>query len=374
MSRDPAIAAVLARARPAVRALEPYRPGKPVEELERELGVREAVKLASNENPRGPGEAVQDAVRRALGQASRYPDGGGFELKRALAERLGVTPASITLGNGSNDVLELLGRVFVGPGDRGVVDEHAFVVYPLAIASSGGEVVRVPSRNHGHDLAAMADAVDASTRIVFVANPNNPTGTRVSREEVEAFLARVPRDVVVVLDEAYFEYVDAPDHPDGLALLPAHPNLVVTRTFSKIHGLAALRVGYAVSAPEIADLLNRLRQPFNVNALAQAAAVAALGDEAYVHESRRLNDEGLALFSEAFAARQLPFIPSSANFVTVRVGDAAAVYDALLREGVIVRPVAGYGLPEYLRVSVGLPAENRRFLDALDRVLGIRAA
>ncbi|MEE4383297.1 MAG: histidinol-phosphate transaminase [Pseudomonadales bacterium] len=374
MSRDPAIAAVLDRARPAVRALEPYRPGKPVEELERELGVREAVKLASNENPRGPGEAVQDAVRRAMGQASRYPDGGGFELKRTLAERLGVTPASITLGNGSNDVLELLARVFVGPGDRGVVDAHAFVVYPLAIASSGGEVVRVPSRNHGHDLPAMAEAIDASTRIVFVANPNNPTGTRVTRDEVEAFLARVPRDVVVVLDEAYFEYVDAPDHPDGLALLPDHPNLVVTRTFSKIHGLAALRVGYAVSAPELADLLNRLRQPFNVNALAQAAAVAALGDEAYVAESRRLNDEGLALFSEAFTARQLPFIPSSANFVTVRVGDAAAVYDALLREGVIVRPVAGYGLPEYLRVSVGLPAENRRFLDALDRVLGIRAA
>ncbi|MCC5874451.1 MAG: histidinol-phosphate transaminase [Gammaproteobacteria bacterium] len=365
---------ILARARPAIRALQPYQPGKPVEELERELGISDAVKLASNENPRGPGPAVHEALARAGRALNRYPDGNGFELKRALAERLSVDPAMITLGNGSNDVLELLGRVFVGPGDRGVVDAHSFVVYPLAITSSGGEIVRVPSKDYGHDLEAMAAAVDERTQIMFVANPNNPTGTRVTDGEVKKLLASVPDDVVVVLDEAYFEYVDAPEHPDGIRLLAEHPNLVVTRTFSKIHGLAALRMGYAVSSTAIADLLNRLRQPFNANALAQAAAVAALGDEGYMRESRRLNDAGLAELTAAFHARQLPWIPSAGNFVTVRVGDGNRVYEALLREGVIVRPIGGYGLPEHLRVTVGLPAENARFVAALDRVLAAAGA
>ncbi|MCC5886648.1 MAG: histidinol-phosphate transaminase [Gammaproteobacteria bacterium] len=363
---------ILERARPAIRALQPYQPGKPVEELERELGIREAVKLASNENPRGPGPAVHEALARSGRALNRYPDGNGFELKRALAERLGVDAAMITLGNGSNDVLELLGRVFVGPGDRGVVDAHSFVVYPLAITSSGGEIVRVPSKHYGHDLEAMAAAVDDRTRILFVANPNNPTGTRVTEAEVKKLLASVPDDVVVVLDEAYFEYVDAADHPDGIRLLADHPNLVVTRTFSKIHGLAALRMGYAVSSKTIADLLNRLRQPFNANALAQAAAVAALGDDDYMRESRRLNDAGMAELTAAFDARQLPWIPSAGNFVTVRVGDGNGIYEALLREGVIVRPIGGYGLPEHLRVTVGLEAENARFIAALDRVLAAR--
>ncbi len=344
-----------------------------MEELERELGIREAVKLASNENPRGPGPAVHEALARAGAGLNRYPDGNGFELKRALAERLGVDPAMITLGNGSNDVLELLGRVFVGPGDRGIVDAHSFVVYPLAITSSGGGLVRVPSKHFGHDLEAMAAAVDERCRIMFVANPNNPTGTRVTRVEVERLLASVPDDLIVVLDEAYFEYVAAADHPDGISLLADHPNLVVTRTFSKIHGLAALRMGFGVSSPAIADLLNRLRQPFNANALAQAAAVAALGDEDYMAESRRLNDAGMAELTAAFDARQLPYIPSAGNFVTVKVGDGAAIYAALLREGVIVRPIGGYGLPEHLRVTVGTAAENARFIAALDRVLEAQA-
>lgn len=365
--------AILARARPAVRALMPYQPGKPVEELERELGIRSAVKLASNENPRGPGPAVHAALTAAGRALNRYPDGNGFELKRALSAHLAVDPRCITLGNGSNDVLELLGRVFVGPGDRGIVDAHSFVVYPLAITSSGGELVRVPSKNFGHDLDAMATAVDARTRIMFVANPNNPTGTRVSHAAVERLLERVPDDLVVVLDEAYFEYVEAADATDGIALLAEHPNLVVTRTFSKIHGLAGLRIGYAVSSPGIADLLNRLRQPFNANALAQSAAVAALGDADYVAESRRLNAEGMALLTDAFRARQLPFIPSAGNFVTVRVGEGQKIYDALLREGVIVRPIGGYGLPEHLRVTIGTEAENARFIQALDTVLGISA-
>ncbi len=365
---------ILARARPAIRALQPYQPGKPVAELERELGVREAVKLASNENPRGPGPAVHEALARAAHELNRYPDGNGFELKQALARRLGVEMDMITLGNGSNDVLELLGRVFVGPGDRGIVDAHSFVVYPLAITSSGGELVRVPSRHYGHDLEAMAAAVDERSRILFIANPNNPTGTRVTRSEVETLLASVPDDLIVVLDEAYFEYVAEEDHPDGISLLAAHPNLVVTRTFSKIHGLAALRMGYAVSSPAIADLLNRLRQPFNANAMAQAAAVAALEDADYMAESRRLNDEGMAVLTAAFDERQLPYIPSVGNFVTLEVGDGAAVYDALLREGVIVRPIAGYGLPRHVRVTVGTAEENARFLAALDRVLDVRAA
>jgi histidinol-phosphate aminotransferase len=316
---------------------------------------------------------VHEAITRASRDLPRYPDGNGFHLKAALSERLGVRPEQITLGNGSNDVLELLGRVFVGPGDTGIVDAHSFVVYPLAISSAGGEVIRIPSRDFGHDLEAMAAAVDGRTRILYVANPNNPTGTRVDRVAFEALLERVPRDVVVVLDEAYFEYVDAPDHPDGLTLLDAWPNLVVTRTFSKIHGLAGLRIGYAVSSPEIADLLNRLRQPFNVNSVAQAAAVAALADRDYVAESRRLNDEGLAFLNAACVQRALPVIPSVGNFLTIRVGAlgvaADAVYEGLLREGVIVRPVAGYGLPEHLRVTVGLPLENERFVAALDRVL-----
>jgi len=254
-----------------------------------------------------------------------------------------------------------------------VVDAHSFVVYPLAITSSGGEIVRVPSKHYGHDLEAMAAAVDARTRIMFVANPNNPTGTRVTEAEVRKFLASVPDDVVVVLDEAYFEYVEAPDHPDGIRLLADHPNLVVTRTFSKIHGLAALRIGYAVSSKTIADLLNRLRQPFNANALAQAAAVAALGDETFVRDSRLFNQQGLEDLTAAFDDRQLPWIPSAGNFITVRVGDGNGIYEALLREGVIVRPIAGYGLPEHLRVTIGMPSENIRFIQALDRVLAARA-
>lgn len=361
---------IVQRARSAVRDLQPYQPGKPLAELERELGIREAVKLASNENPRGPSTAVRAVLASASADLNRYPDGNGFALKQALAERLGVVANQITLGNGSNDVLELLGRVFVGPGDRGVVDAHSFVVYPLAITSSGGELVRVPSTAlHGHDLAAMAAAVDERTRIVFIANPNNPTGTRVTRAEVVSLLDTVPEDVVVVLDEAYFEYVDAGDHPDGIALLAHYPNLVVTRTFSKIHGLAGLRVGYAVSSAEIADLLNRLRQPFNVNSLAQAGALAALEDEHYVAESRALNQSERARLTTALEARGLSCIPSAGNFVTVEVGEGARVYERLLREGVIVRPVDGYGLPRHLRVTVGLEAENSRLLEALDRVM-----
>jgi histidinol-phosphate aminotransferase len=288
---------------------------------------------------------------------------------RAAARRHGVRPESLVLGNGSNDILELVTQAFLTPGDEAVYAEHAFAVYPLATHARGAKGVVVPAREFGHDLDAMAAAIGARTRVVFIANPNNPTGTWLEPAAVERFVAGIPREVVVVLDEAYDEYLPATDRSRAVALVATHPNLVVSRTFSKAYGLAALRIGYAVADPSVADLMNRVRQPFNVNALAQAAAVAALDDVDYVEESARLNREGMRRLEGGFRALGLRFIGSHGNFVLVNVGDGAAVYAALLREGVIVRPVAGYGLPAWLRVTVGLPAENTRFLDALARAL-----
>ncbi len=355
---------------PAIAGLTPYQPGKPLDELARELGIEDAVKLASNENPRGPGRGVRRALEGGFAELSRYPDGSGHRLKSALSEHLGVAPERITLGNGSNDVLELAARVALSPGSRGICDEHAFVVYPLAIIAAGGELRRIPAQEYGHDLDAFAAAIDAITRVVFIANPNNPTGAWVDERALVRFLDAVPPAVWVVLDEAYAEYVTNPGYPDGVRLTERYDNLMVTRTFSKVHGLASLRVGYGVSSPELADLLNRVRQPFNVNSLALAAAEAALADTEYIAESRRLNDEGMAQIEAGLSALGLGWIPSVGNFVTVDVGrEAGGVYDALLRRGVIVRPVANYGLPNHLRVTVGLPDENRRFLEALAEVL-----
>lgn len=362
----------LANVNAAVTTIAAYAPGKPIEELERERGISGAVKLASNENPRGPSAAVRRALRSAIDQISRYPDGSGTRLKAALAEHLGVERERITLGNGSNDVLELAARVAIAPGTAGVMDERCFVVYPLAVAAANGVVRRVPSLGWGHDLDAMAQAIDEQTRIVFLANPNNPTGTWVDEISLRRFLSAVPRGVWVVLDEAYIEYVTEPGFPSGLRLADEHPNLVVTRTFSKAYGLAALRVGYAVSSPVFAELMNRIRQPFNVGALGLVAAEAALGDGDYIAESRRLNTEGLAVVERGLDALGLERIPSIANFVSFDVGagrDAMAVYDALLDQGVIVRPVANYGMPRHLRVSIGLAQENARFLEALQTAL-----
>lgn len=357
-----------------VAGLTPYQPGKPIEELMRERGVAGAIKLASNENPRGPGPAVRQALAAAVDDVSRYPDGSAYRLKRALAAQLNVEPAQITIGNGSNDVLELAAKVAISPGCRGVVDAHCFVVYPLAITAASGTVVRVPSQAWGHDLAAMAKAVDANTRIVYIANPNNPTGTCASADALGAFLGRVPNTVWVVVDEAYAEYASGPDHPNGVALLDEFPNLIVTRTFSKIYGLAALRIGYALSSPVFADLMNRVRQPFNANSLALAAAEAALGDEDYVAESRRLNAAGMAQIERGLTALGLDWIPSHGNFITFEAErdggpSALAIYDAMLDDGVIVRPVANYGMPRHLRATIGLPAENDRFLTALARAV-----
>ena len=357
-------------ATPGVQALQPYAPGKPLQELEREYGIRDAVKLASNENPLGPGARVLEAMQGALREVARYPDGNGFVLKNRLAQKLGVPADWITLGNGSNDVLELVARAFLSPAHNAVYSEHAFAVYPIVTRAIGAEGRVAPAHDFGHDLDAMAARIDADTRVVFVANPNNPTGTWLGHDALRAFVAAVPSHVVVVIDEAYFEYVEEPDYPDSLQWVADHPNLLVTRTFSKAHGLAALRVGYGVSQPELADLLNRVRQPFNVNSLAQAAAAAALDDEAHLQRSIAVNRDGLAQLAAGFEALGLDYIPSVGNFISVDTGrEAGPVYEALLREGVIVRPVANYGLPNHLRVSVGLPAENARALAALAKVL-----
>ncbi|HDZ57685.1 MAG TPA: histidinol-phosphate transaminase [Pseudomonas xinjiangensis] len=362
----------LALAQPGVQKLSPYVPGKPVEELAREFGLRaeDIVKLASNENPLGPGPEVLKAIKAALSDMTRYPDGNGFALKQALAAKLHVAPAMITLGNGSNDILELVTRAFVASQHEVVFSEHAFAVYPIVTQAVGAKAVVVPAREWGHDLAAMAAAITPATRLVFIANPNNPTGTWIERAELEAFLKQVPEQVIVVLDEAYTEYVETSDVPNGIDYLRDYPNLLVSRTFSKAYGLAALRVGYGICQPAIADAMNRVRQPFNVNSLALAAAVAALGDEQYLAESRRVNREGMQQLEEGFRRQGLSWIPSRGNFIAVDLGrEAAPAFQALLREGVIVRPVANYGMPRHLRVSIGLPSENQRFLEALARVM-----
>ncbi|WP_440995930.1 histidinol-phosphate transaminase [Arhodomonas sp. SL1] len=359
---------------PGVRDLQPYQPGKPEAELAREYGVTDIVKLASNENPLGPSPAAVEAVGRVAADLHRYPEGGAHDLRAAVAAHHGVAPEQLTFGNGSNDVLDLVARAFLGPGREAVFAEHAFAVYPIATRTVGADAVVAPAHGpehaqpHGHDLEAMLAAITGSTRVVFIANPNNPTGTWLDGDALESFLERVPREVVVVLDEAYVDYaLDCPGYLDGTRWLERFPNLVITRTFSKIHGLAGLRVGYALSCPEIADLLNRARHPFNVNAAAQAAAVAALADTDHVRRSVALNREQRAHLAERLAALGLRVLPSAGNFLCVEVGQRSdAVNEALLRAGVIVRPVGGYGLPRFLRVTVGTAAENERFLAALE--------
>jgi histidinol-phosphate aminotransferase len=358
---------------PNVRAIAPYVPGKPISETARELGIPEEriLKMASNENPLGPSPRAVAAIRDALGELNYYPDGSGYELKRALCARLPVTPENIVLGNGSNDVLELAGRAFLRPGDSAVYSQHAFMVYPLVVQAIGATGIVVPARDYGNDLPALARAVREDTRIVFLANPNNPTGTFSPWNEVEALAKALPPEVLMVLDEAYGEYL-----PDELASptpgwLARYPNLVISRTLSKAYGLAGLRVGYGLAHPEVAELMNRVRQPFNVNHLAMVAACAALGDDAFIARSRDVNAAGLVQLARGFERLGLEYIPSRANFLTVRIGpESGRVYAELLAAGVIVRPIAGYGLPEHLRVTVGLPEHNERFLAALAAALG----
>ncbi len=354
-----------------IRAIAPYQPGKPISELARELGLDEAgiIKLASNENPLGVSPFAQRAIEASLAGLARYPDGNGFELKQALSRRHGVAPECIVLGNGSNDVLEMAARAFLAPGLEALYSQHAFAVYPLAIQSAGAAGIEVPAKDYGHDLAAMRRAVTTKTRLAFIANPNNPTGTMAQARELEEFIAALPREVLVVLDEAYNEYLQDDLRPDSIGWLKRYPNLVVTRTFSKIYGLAGLRVGYAIAAARIADLMNRVRQPFNVNSVALAAATAALDDADFVSKSFELNRTGMRQLTEGFRRLGLEYIPSYGNFVSFRVKDAAGVFQKLLRTGVIVRPIASYGMPQHLRVTIGLESENERFLAALERAI-----
>lgn len=354
-----------------VRSIAPYQPGKPISELAREMGLEEKniVKLASNENPRGIGPRTRAAIDAALAEVARYPDGNGYDLKLALSKRYGVDMSSIVLGNGSNDVLELVGLAFLGAGRSAVYSQHCFAVYPLATQARGARSIVVPAKDFGHDLDAMAMAIADDTYVAWVANPNNPTGTYAFPEQLEAFVKRVPERVIVVLDEAYNEYLSADSKTDTVKWLKRYPNLVITRTFSKAYGLAGLRVGYALGHPSVADVMNRVRQPFNVNSIALAAASAALEDMAFVAKSYAENLQGLRQLEEGAKALGLDYIPSFGNFLTIRVGKAGEVYKRLLRRGVIVRPVGGYELPEHLRVTVGTDVENEKFLAALSASL-----
>ena len=357
-----------------VQSLSPYQAGKPIEELKREYGVSDVIKLASNENPLGPGEKVLSAIQNELAELSRYPDGNAFALKETLAKKHSVDVKQITIGNGSNDILEILTRAFVTPEHEIIFSQHAFVVYPIVTQAVGAKAVVVPAKDWGHDLVAMQQAITDKTRVIFIANPNNPTGTWLGKKVLSSFLQAVPKDVLVVLDEAYFEFADndigAEDYPSGIELGKQYPNLIVTRTFSKAYGLAGLRIGYSISDTQIADALNRVRQPFNVNSLALKAAEVAVADTEYLEKGLKLNANGMEQLITSFEKMGLSYIPSVGNFICVNVGEnAMKVYDALLYEGVIVRPVANYEMPEYLRITIGTEKENERFITALKKVL-----
>jgi histidinol-phosphate aminotransferase len=355
-----------------VKGLQPYQPGKPIEELQRELGLTRITKLASNENPLGPSQKALDAMHAAMQDLCRYPDGSGFKLKSKLAEYLSQSAECITLGNGSNDVLELIARAFANSYHEVVFSQHAFAVYPIVTLAVGAHPVAVPAKNWGHDLDAMLAAITDKTAVVFIANPNNPTGTWFKKGALEAFLSQVPEQVIVVLDEAYCEYISDQDYPDGLDYLSQFPNLIVTRTFSKAWGLASLRVGYAISNPVIANVLNRIRQPFNVNSMALAAAEAVLDDTDYLRRGIEINQQGMKQLEEGLQANQLDFIPSVGNFIAFNVGEnrqAMKVNQSLLSQGVIVRPIENYDMKGFLRVSIGTFEENQHFLDALPSAL-----
>ena len=352
-----------------LRDLAVYEPGKPIEETARELGVDPStiIKLASNENPLGPSSKALQAMRDALDQVHLYPDGSGFYLRNAIAAKLEVTPENVILGNGSNEVIEFLGHAFLNPGDDVITCQYAFIVYKLLATAFGVRTIETPSPDYQQDLDATLDAITSKTRLIFIPNPNNPTGTLISERAIDSFMSRVPDTIVVIFDEAYFEFLDDP--PDTLRFVRDGRNVVVLRTFSKIHGLAGLRIGYAIAPPEITDVLHKTRQPFNVNSVAQAAAIAALGDDAHLDDTKRVIDEGRAYLQARFAGMQLQFVPAAANFVMVNVGDGCAVFHKLLERKIIVRPLKGYGLPEWVRISVGTIEENKKLVAALAEVI-----
>jgi histidinol-phosphate aminotransferase len=357
---------------PQLTSLPVYQPGRPIEEVARELGLDAGgiIKLASNENPLGPSRLALAAMKKALAQVNLYPDGNAFYLKQKLAAKLGVTPANLVLGNGSNEVIETVGHALLAPGAEVVVSQYCFAVYPIVTALFGAKLVVVPAKNYGHDLDAMLAAITPNTRIVFVANPNNPTGTTASREDLARFVNAVPANVLLALDEAYIEFLDEP-----LDLLPeirngSKSNLLLMRTFSKIYGLAGTRLGYGIGHPDLIAALEKIRQPFNINSVAQAGALAALDDTQHVEKTRKFNARGLKLYAKTFRKLGLEFVRSGGNFILVRVGEGQRVFGEMQKLGVIVRPMGGYQLPEWIRISVGTPKENARCLEALKTVLG----
>jgi histidinol-phosphate aminotransferase len=352
-----------------IRTLVPYSPGKPIEEVEREYGIANSVKLASNENPLGPSLKALEAIRARLSDLHLYPDGDCFYLKNGLAEKLGVAPEEIIFGNGSNEIIELAVRTFLGVGAEAVMARQAFIVYKLIVQAVGGVAREVPLRNFTHDLEALGKAMTSKTRVVFLANPNNPTGTIYRRAEWERFLERVPDTALVIADEAYFEYVDDPDYPNSILYRDCGKTILTLRTFSKLYGLAGLRIGYGIGPRDVVALMQRVRQPFNVNAAAQWGALAALDDHEHVRNSLALNRQGMDFLYAQFDELGLPYVRSQANFILVRVGNGNEIFQKLLTQGVIVRPVGAYEFPEYLRVTVGTMDENRRFIEALGRVL-----
>lgn len=356
-----------------IRSIAPYQPGKPISDLARDKGLEpsQIVKLASNENPLGVSPNAHMAMMDALDEIARYPDGNSVSLRDAVCEKFNVTPSQLVFGNGSNDILELSARAFLAPGDEAVYSQHAFAVYSLVTQAVGATGVVVPAKEFGHDLDAMLLAITPKTRMVFVANPNNPTGTLIGKAELKKFLSLVPKHTLIILDEAYDEYLTDELKAESIGWLAEFDNLVISRTFSKAYGLAGLRVGFGLTSSAIADLMNRVRQPFNVNSIAQAAAVATLGDDEFVERTRALNQAGMVQITQGLEKLGLTFIPSFANFVSFKVADARGVYERLLNQGVIVRPIANYEMPDYLRVSIGLFSENARFLEALAEAIKV---
>ncbi|MAH35612.1 MAG: histidinol-phosphate transaminase [Verrucomicrobiota bacterium] len=356
-------------ANPQLRDLIPYEPGKPIEDVARELGLDpdNVIKLASNENPLGPSPKAIEAMKSLASDVHVYPDGGGWKLRNAIAEKFSLSMDNIVLGNGSNEIIEFVGHSFLKPGDQVIVAEHAFVVYKLMATLFGADTVEVKDPNFVHDLEAMAAAVTSKTRQIFIANPNNPTGTLVKQEEIDRFMDAVPEDVIVIFDEAYYEFLDSP--PDTLKYIREGRNVIVMRTFSKIQGLAGLRIGYGITTPGLASILQKTRQPFNANLLAQEAALAALADEEHQEKTKEITDEGRELLQNEFEKMGIEFVTSYANFVLIKVGDGDAVFEKMLQKGVIVRAMRGYKLPEWIRVSIGTKDENMKFLELLRSII-----
>lgn len=355
-----------------ISSLKPYVPGKPTEELERELGIRDSIKLASNENPVGPSPVALRAIIESLtspnpsNSINRYPDGSGYYIKKALSEKLSVSEDEIILGNGSNELIDIATRTFLQPGDEAVMAHPSFVVYPISVQALGGKPVQVSLRHHKHDLEAMADAVNPKTKILFIANPNNPTGTINKKDEFDRLMERLPGRILVVADEAYYEYVEEPNYADSMKHFRNGRDILVLRTFSKIYGLAGLRIGYGIARKEIITEMNKIRPPFNTSSLAQVAALYALKDEDHVRYSRKINGEGKRHLYREFDSLGLKYVPTEANFIYILLGqDSNAIYNALLKQGVIVRPVG----PEEIRVTIGLPEENKRFIEAIKSVI-----